>query len=317
MTIEASKPMITNGGLPACEYAGKSPYLLAQRIQQSILAKDLQRYRSMSARQESLQDWPAIGQFLDLHMFRNDAALASEGRTSGETLLAWKLHSRHVDAQGNVWMLVPTSKLKVDWARSQGSKKATNNACQSHCRQTLPSTARRFCGQRRSGPARKPSWRCSCMMPTRALSAAGGMLQKCPMTGASCCKAAPSATGGGRTKSMSLAMTRTATSTSARSASSATTPRAGGPASICMQLLPTKVASMLGRSRDRRSPVGRQSPACPWLDGESLCLRPGIYWIHLLLSDTCFGLLASGTDWQRSSSRVRLSRFWRRSRTPT
>eukprot|EP00439_Symbiodinium_sp_Y106_P016286 s324_g2.t1 len=42
--------------IPACEFAGKSPFLLARRLQESIVAKDLQRYQAMAARGETLQD---------------------------------------------------------------------------------------------------------------------------------------------------------------------------------------------------------------------------------------------------------------------
>ena len=98
--------------IPACE----SPLLLARRLQESIAAKDLQCYQAMAARGETLQDWPHIGCFVNQHSFKNEAALAAEGRTSAKNLLEWGLHKRHADTGGNVWMLIPSSKLEVDWA---------------------------------------------------------------------------------------------------------------------------------------------------------------------------------------------------------
>ena len=36
--------------IPACEFAGKSPFLLARRLHESIVAKDLQRYQATERR---------------------------------------------------------------------------------------------------------------------------------------------------------------------------------------------------------------------------------------------------------------------------
>ena len=80
-----------------------------------------QRFAALSGNGGSRRDasrLPHIGCWVDQHSFRNEAALAAEGRTSAKKLLEWGLHKRHVDARGNVWMLIPSSKLKVDWART-------------------------------------------------------------------------------------------------------------------------------------------------------------------------------------------------------
>ena len=69
------------------------------------------------------EDWPAIGQFLDQTILGGDVKLNKEGRTPAKTLLAWRKHQRFVDEDNNVWMLVPTSKFKTDWANSKGKKR--------------------------------------------------------------------------------------------------------------------------------------------------------------------------------------------------
>ena len=109
--------------IPACAFAAKTPFRLAERLQASVVAKDLQKYQHMLQVGDSLQDWPSIGEFVDQHTFKNDPALAAEGRSSAQRLLDWNLHSRHRDSGANTWMLVPTSKLKVGWPRSSGRKK--------------------------------------------------------------------------------------------------------------------------------------------------------------------------------------------------
>jgi len=61
-----------------------------------------------------------VGEFLDPHILSNDAQLEKEGCASSQQLLNWNKHQRYVDESENVWLLVPTSKLKVDWAHSHG-----------------------------------------------------------------------------------------------------------------------------------------------------------------------------------------------------
>ena len=86
----------------------------------------VQVLKHMSQHGEKLQDWPHIGQFTDQHTYGNNTALAKEGRSSGQTLLAWGRHLRLADSDGTVWMLVPASRLKTDWQRSKASKKEKN-----------------------------------------------------------------------------------------------------------------------------------------------------------------------------------------------
>eukprot|EP00439_Symbiodinium_sp_Y106_P065437 s647_g10.t1 len=106
-----------------CENAGKSPYGLAEQLSQRVVRKLLEGLRAKEQAGETLQDWPAIGQFVDLHCLKNGPGLAKEGRTSAQELLDWGLHSRFRDSSGNVWMLFPTSRSKVDWVRCQTQKK--------------------------------------------------------------------------------------------------------------------------------------------------------------------------------------------------
>ena len=94
---------------------GQEPFLAGPTIAREHRG---QRFAALSGNGETLQDRPHIGCWVDRHSFKNEAALAAEGRTSAKKLLEWGLHKRHVDARGNVWVLIPSSKLKVDWARS-------------------------------------------------------------------------------------------------------------------------------------------------------------------------------------------------------
>ena len=72
--------------------------------------------------EKTCQDWPGIGQSLDQHILKGDGVMSQQGRIASQALLAWgKLH-RFADAAGNVWLLCPTLKLKVDWQRPKNKK---------------------------------------------------------------------------------------------------------------------------------------------------------------------------------------------------
>ena len=114
---------------PVLGHQRRKPAELAHMLQQHIVLPQLRLLRAMKDEGAQFQDWPGVGGFLDQHVLQGDAKLRKEGRTPGKTLLAWGLHSRFQDGQGNVWMLVPTSKLKTDWALSKsGSKKYKDRA---------------------------------------------------------------------------------------------------------------------------------------------------------------------------------------------
>ena len=54
----------------------------------------------------------------------NDTALVKEGRSSGQSLLAWGRHLNLADADGTVWMLVPTDeKHEVSGTEQRGRAK--------------------------------------------------------------------------------------------------------------------------------------------------------------------------------------------------
>ena len=106
-----------------CKLSMKTPYTLAKALECKVVQGQLQVLKQMSQHGEKLQDWPHIGQFTDQHTYGNNTALAKEGRSSGQALLAWGRHLRLADSDGTVWMLVPASRLKTDWQRSKASKK--------------------------------------------------------------------------------------------------------------------------------------------------------------------------------------------------
>ena len=80
----------------------KTPYTLARALESKVVQKQVQVLKHMSQRGEKLQDWPHIGQFTDQHTYGNNTALAKEGRSSGQTLLAWGRHLRLADSDGTV-----------------------------------------------------------------------------------------------------------------------------------------------------------------------------------------------------------------------
>ena len=98
-----------------CKPSMKTPYTLARALESKVVQGQVQVLKHMSQHGEKLQDWPHIGQFTDQHTYGNNTALAKEGRSSGQTLLAWGRHLRLADSDGTVWMLVPASRLKTDW----------------------------------------------------------------------------------------------------------------------------------------------------------------------------------------------------------
>lgn len=108
---------------PAFEGVRRKPAEVARILQEQIVQPQLRVLEAMQQDRAPFQDWPAIGQFLDQHILENDVQLKKEGRTSGKSLLAWGKHQRWEDPSGNLWMLVPTSKLKTDWRESTAKKK--------------------------------------------------------------------------------------------------------------------------------------------------------------------------------------------------
>ena len=104
---------------PVLGHQRRKPAEVAHMLQQHVVLPQLRVLRAMKDEGAQFQDWPGVGGFLDQHVLQGDAKLMKEGRTPGKALLAWGLHSRFQDGQGNVWMLVPTSKLKTDWALSK------------------------------------------------------------------------------------------------------------------------------------------------------------------------------------------------------
>ena len=100
---------------PAKKY---EPFELARILQERIVDPQLKFLQDMASSRSPFQDWPGVGQFIDQHILRNEAALSQEGRTMPQKLLDLSLHQVSEDEQGNGWMLVPKSRLKVDWAKS-------------------------------------------------------------------------------------------------------------------------------------------------------------------------------------------------------
>ena len=109
--------------LPSVKMPARAHMVWQEQLSQRVVRKLLEGLRAKEQAGETLQDRPAIGQFVDLHCLKNGPGLAKEGRTSAQELLDWGLHSRFRDSSGNVWMLFPTSRSKVDWVRCQTQKK--------------------------------------------------------------------------------------------------------------------------------------------------------------------------------------------------
>ena len=101
----------------------RKPAEVAKMIENRIVRPQLQVLAAMKNEGRTFQDWPAIGQFMDQHILTNELALKKEGRTSSQSLLAWGQHQRHKDSEGNIWILVPTSKFKRDWSQSNAKKR--------------------------------------------------------------------------------------------------------------------------------------------------------------------------------------------------
>ena len=55
------------------------PFELAENLQTEIVDSQLQTLQRMRDEGTCFQDWPAIGQFIDQHTFRNEGALAKDG----------------------------------------------------------------------------------------------------------------------------------------------------------------------------------------------------------------------------------------------
>ena len=108
---------------PAFGNIPRKPADVARILEERVVSPQIQTLRAMEHHGEAFQDWPSIGMFLDQHILAGDVQLQKEGRTSGKTLLAWRQHQRWQDRNGNIWMLVPTSKFKTDWSQSTGKKK--------------------------------------------------------------------------------------------------------------------------------------------------------------------------------------------------
>ena len=98
----------------------RSPFEIAHVLQEKVVKAQVRQLQALKQQGKKLEDWPGVGGFLDQHILSNDAELKKEGRTSSQQLLNWSKHQRYVDESENVWLLVPTSKLKVDWTRSHG-----------------------------------------------------------------------------------------------------------------------------------------------------------------------------------------------------
>ena len=107
---------------PALGCARRKPADVAAALAKSIVVPQLRILENMATEEVKFQDWPGVGSFLDQPTLSGNAALQKEGRTPGKTLLQWGKHTRFEDADGNVWMLVPSSKLKRDWQSSKKQK---------------------------------------------------------------------------------------------------------------------------------------------------------------------------------------------------
>ena len=108
---------------PAFGILRRKPADVAQVLRKDIVEPQLRALDCMRQQAEAFQDWPGIGQYLDQHVLQGDTQLRKEGRTSGKSLLRWGLRQRLQDAQGNIWMLVPTSKWKADFSKKPENKK--------------------------------------------------------------------------------------------------------------------------------------------------------------------------------------------------
>lgn len=108
---------------PAFGAGPRKPAEVAQILHEQIVRPQLRTLNSMKLEGTTFQDWPDIGQFLDQHVLHGDTQLKKEGRTPAKSLLRWGLHQRFEDEAGNIWMLVPTSKFKADWSKTQGKKR--------------------------------------------------------------------------------------------------------------------------------------------------------------------------------------------------
>lgn len=98
----------------------RSPFEIAHVLQEKVVKAQVRHLQALKQQGKKLEDWPGVGGFLDQQILSNDAELKKEGRTSSQQLLNWNKHQRYVDESENVWLLVPTSKLKVGWTRSHG-----------------------------------------------------------------------------------------------------------------------------------------------------------------------------------------------------
>ena len=108
---------------PASGTLRRRPADVAEVLRKDIVEPQLRALDCMRRPEETFQDWPGIGQYLDQHVLQGDAQLRKEGRTSGKSLLARGLHQRLQDTHGNIWMLVPTSKWKADFSKQPDKKK--------------------------------------------------------------------------------------------------------------------------------------------------------------------------------------------------
>ncbi|CAJ1438216.1 unnamed protein product [Effrenium voratum] len=58
------------------------------------------------------EEWPAVGQRLDLCVLNSEGEMRAQGRTCATSLLAWGLHHSHQDEAGNAHYLIPASRLR-------------------------------------------------------------------------------------------------------------------------------------------------------------------------------------------------------------
>ena len=89
-----------------------SPRGLATALNEQIVQPLLQDLRKRAASADHFQEWPAVGQRLDLCVLNSEGEMRAQGRTCATSLLAWGLHHSHQDESGNAHYLIPASRLR-------------------------------------------------------------------------------------------------------------------------------------------------------------------------------------------------------------
>ena len=96
----------------------QTPYGLAAQLQDKVIPTAFERLVAFG--DGRIADWPSVGKFIDPCVMKSDTVLNRLGRTCAESLADLGC-TRRYEQDGNILLMIPTSTLKKDFAKSTAS----------------------------------------------------------------------------------------------------------------------------------------------------------------------------------------------------